>query len=152
MKITDETFFVDTNVLVAATDRSRATHSAALRLFDQVPRFGGHLAWSGQVKREYLVVATRPLAGNGLGLRPSSAVENTRQFSNQMHMLEENGQVSRRLEELVIKHELKGKRIHDANIVATMTEAGLTLLITDDSTDYQAFDSIRVLHPSEVFQ
>ena len=67
-----------------------------------------------------------------------------------MHLLEEDGQVSHRLEELVKKHGLKGKRIHDANIVATMMKAGVTLLITDDSTDYRAFDSIRALRPSEV--
>ena len=48
MKITDETFFVDTNVLVAATDRSRASHSTALRLFDDVPRLGG--IWPGAAR------------------------------------------------------------------------------------------------------
>lgn len=150
MKITDKTFFVDTNVLIAATDRSRATHPAALRVIELVTRLGGHLAWSGQVKREYLVVATRPLAGNGLGLEPSSAVENIGHFSRRMHILDETEQVSRRLEKLVSKHDLRGKRIHDAGIVATMMEAGLSLLITDDSSDYRPFDSIRALTPSEV--
>lgn len=150
MKITGETFFVDTNVVIAATDRGRASHSAALQLLGEVPRLGGHLVWSGQVKREYLVVATRPLAANGLGLAPSSAVENTERFSRLLHLLDEGEHVSRRLHELVREYALKGKRIHDANIVATMIEAGLNFLITDDSTDYRVFDTVRTLHPSDL--
>lgn len=149
MKIIDETFFVDTNVLIAATDGGRASHPDALRVIQEVPRLGGHLAWSGQVKREYLVVATRPIERNGLGLDPGLAVENTRQFGCFVDLLDESSSVSRRLEQLVRRYGLKGKRIHDANIVATMMESGLTRLITDDSTDYRAFDTIEAIHPSE---
>lgn len=149
MKIIDETFFVDTNVLVAATDRSRASHSATLNLFDRIPRSGGHLVWSGQVKREYLVVATRPCDKNGLGLTPTSALENINQFSCFLTLLEENTQVSHRLERLIATHQLKGKRIHDANIVATMTRARVFKLITGNATDYNPFDDIQVYQPAD---
>lgn len=59
--------FVDTNVLLAASDPSRPHHHQALHVFDRWPSEGVMLLASGQVLREYLVVATRPLQANGLG-------------------------------------------------------------------------------------
>ena len=60
--------FVDTNVLLTATDESRPQHRDAGRLFGESGLHGLHLAASGQILREYLVVATRPPDTNGLGL------------------------------------------------------------------------------------
>lgn len=150
MKIIDDTFFLDTNVLLCATDKSRSNHQAALSLFEDVSRAGGHLAWSGQVIREYLVVATRPLSVNGLGLEPSAAIHNIKRFSKRLNLLEEGTDVSRRLTGLVERFDLKGKRIHDANIVATMLAVGVTKLVTDDTSDYRVFKEIDTFHPSEL--
>ena len=152
MKIIDEAFFLDTNVLLSATDKSRSSHPAALSLFEYVSQGGGHLVWSGQVIREYLVVATRPLSVNGLGLDPSAASHNVERLSKRLTLLEEGTDVSNRLRRLVERFELKGKRIHDANVVATMLAAGVTKLVTDDSSDYRVFDGVETFHPSEVIE
>ena len=152
MKTIDDTFFLDTNVLLCATDRSRSNHGAALSIFQLVYQGGGHLVWSGQVVREYLVVATRPLAVNGLGLGASRAIHNIERFSKRLHLLEEGTEVSSRLTGLVGQYGLKGKRIHDANIVATMMAAGVTKLVTDDISDYRVFEGIEFFLPSEVVE
>jgi hypothetical protein len=41
------------------------------------------------VIREYLVVATRPTAANGLGLRVTDTIENVREFRRSMRLLAE---------------------------------------------------------------
>lgn len=55
-----ETLFIDTNVFLAATVKNRPDHDDALSLLNTVRGAGFHLAISGQVIREYMVVATRP--------------------------------------------------------------------------------------------
>ncbi len=71
--------FVDTNVLLTATDDSRELHSEATQLL-AVSSQDLRLAASGQVVREYLVVATRPIENNGLGLDVQDAEANVNEF------------------------------------------------------------------------
>jgi predicted nucleic acid-binding protein len=98
---------------------------------------------NGQVFREYLVVATRPLENNGFGLTPNDALANLEAFSKCIQLLDENQVVARQLQQLVKKHRLKGKRIHDANLVATMQENGLKQLKTYNQDDFSTFEGIH---------
>ena len=141
--------FVDTNVLLAATDRSRATHEAARALIEQAGSAGWHLHINGQVVREYLVVATRPVDGNGLGLKANDALANIEQLLGRMTLLTETERVNRELLSLVASGELSGKRIHDAGIAATMIAHGVDLLITDHLRDFRVFPNLRALAPSQ---
>ena len=59
-----EVVFVDTSVLLSATDESRSHHEEARRLIAESGTRGVHLAASGQILREYLVVAT--MAAHGI--------------------------------------------------------------------------------------
>lgn len=145
-----EILFVDTNVLLTATDESRSKHREAQRLLAGSGHRGLHLAASGQILREYLVVATRPLDVNGLGLGMRDAATNVSEFLRCTHLYDETEVVARRLRELCVRHDLHGKRIHDANVVATMTAHGIRVLVTQNSDDFAAFQEIEVVDPSEV--
>lgn len=136
--------FVDTNVLLTATDESRSGHIDAKRLIGGAGRCGCNLALSGQVLREYLVVATRPVELNGLGLSPDQAVSNLTAFRRHAVLLEESEVTSRRLTELVECFCLQGKRIHDANIVATMATHAISQLITENTGDFKVFNEITI--------
>ncbi len=132
--------FVDTNILLAATDTSRGDHQNA-RAFLQAG--GVHLVTSGQVLREYLVVATRPLDRNGFGMSPEDACLNVRQFLARITFLGEPTDAST-LIELVQDNQLRGKVIHDANIVATMRAHGIDDLATLNGKDFAKFSNIRI--------
>ena len=138
-----EILFLDTNVLLTATDRSRPDHLSARRLLSLARRGGFHLAVSGQVVREYLVVATRPTNANGLGLGVPDALRNVAQFRRRTVLLDENEAVSNRLTALIASCATAGKRIHDANIVATMLTHGIALLVTQNREDFEGFPGIR---------
>jgi predicted nucleic acid-binding protein len=56
-----ERALLDTNVLLAATDEGRDQHARAIETLDEWPAAGTTLYTSGQILREYLAVATRPL-------------------------------------------------------------------------------------------
>lgn len=146
MATTDaERVFVDTNVLLAATDRSRARHADSLAFLEDAAGGRTRLFASGQVVREYLVVATRPVARNGLGMVPSVACTNVAVFRRVVRILDEVESVAARLVMLVEAHQLQGTRIHDASLVATMDAHGLTHLKTWNPRDFRAFPHIRLV-------
>jgi hypothetical protein len=44
-----------------------------------------------------------------------------------------------------VKYDLKGKRIHDANIVASMLKFSIPLIFTFNTSDFQAFEEIQII-------
>ena len=145
MPTAGEILFVDTNVLLTATDESRSQHQAAGELLGGAGHRGWHLAANGQILREYLVVATRPQEVNGLGLQVADATANVREFLRSIHLYDETEEVARRLHLLAARHALHGKRLHDANIVATMSVHGIRALVTQNPGDFAPFDEIDLV-------
>ena len=140
--------FLDTSVLLAATDEGRADHRPARWLWERGGQRGVHPALSGQVVREYLVVATRPEEANGLGMDLENALQNVTAFLGRAAFYEETEAVGRKLAELVGAHGIQGKRIHDANVVATMLAHGLSKLVTANTSDFELFSEIHVIAPA----
>ncbi len=142
--------FLDTNILLTATDESRAQHSEAQLVISTASENGIHLALNGQIVREYLVVATRRLDVNGLGLSTADALGNVEEFLGHTVFYEETEEVALRLRELVQEVELTGKRIHDANIAATMLSYGVAEILTQNREDFEGIPGIRPVSLSEV--
>ena len=150
MTMVDDILFVDTNVLLAATDESRQLHSEALKLLAGNVSRDKRLAASGQVIREYLVVATRPIENNGLGLSAAEAEANVSEFSRRLELYDETEAVSKLLRQLATTHNLHGKRLHDANIVATMAVHGIRSLLTENGADFAPFNDITIVSIPDV--
>lgn len=140
-----ERLFCDTNVLVSAVDRRRRLHAQALHVLNALPNRGVALYLSGQVVREFLVVCTRPLDVNGLGLSPPEAVRNAEAIIQRSTILDENRNVPVRLLDIARTATCSGRQLHDANLVATMQEHGLTRLVTGNPGDFGRFRGIDVL-------
>lgn len=143
-KTDDRLRFVDTNILLAATDESRSLHGQSMALLEKGLSGELSLFVSGQVLREYLIAGTRPTEANGLGLSPGEALANITEFNRCAMVLDETRAVASELQKLVGKHQLSGKRIHDANIVAVMLVNGLKTLATDNAEDFARFPEIRI--------
>ena len=142
--------FVDTNILLTATDESRPNHEAARQLIAESGSRGLHLGTSGQVLREYLVVATRPVDANGLGLDTHDATDSVKAFLRYISLYEETRAVANNLRQLGLTHQLRGNRFHDANIVATMSAHGIRSLVTEDVSDFARFDDVDVVAVAEL--
>ncbi len=130
---------LDTNVLLAATDEARPEHEQAVAAINAWPASGLVLYTSGQILREYLTVATRPVQRNGLGMARSDAVANVRALRPRLNLLAEDGKVSDRLLELLETVECAGKQVHDANVVATMLVHGIDTVVTSNVEDFLRF-------------
>lgn len=137
---------LDTNVLLAATDEARHEHEHAVAALNVWPASGMVLYTSGQILREYLVVATRSIDNNGLGLRRQDAIANVRALRTRLNLLVEDAKVSERLLGLLDGIECAGKQIHDANVVATMLVYGIDTVVTINTRDFARFDKrVRVV-------
>jgi predicted nucleic acid-binding protein len=130
---------VDTNVLLAATDESRAEHHDALTILNDWPAGAATLCTSGQILREYLSVATRAADRNGLGLTLSDALGNVRAIRERTTLLTEDGKVAERLLVLLADVEAGGKQVHDANVIATMLVHGIAVIVTMNLDDFARF-------------
>lgn len=142
-----ESVLVDTNVLLEATSPKRRLHRLAHDVLEAWPARDGGLCLSGQVLREYLVVATRPPDANGLGLGRSDALGNAAAFAARCRFLAEGPQVTERLWRLLQQVDCLGKQIHDANLVATaLVHGGVTKILTANADDFARFaDRIEIL-------
>lgn len=130
---------LDTNVLLTATDTGRAGHEQARAALDLWPAAGVTLYCTGQILREYLAVATRPAAGNGLGLDRVDAVANVQALRTRLRFLGEDEKVAAHLLDLVRDVDCGGRQVHDANIVATMLTHGVETLVTLNVDDFVRF-------------
>jgi predicted nucleic acid-binding protein len=145
-----ETLFLDTNVLVAATDESHPFHAAARQLIARGRSVGLHGATSGQVIRGYLVVAPRPFSANGFGSSPADALGNVEKMTRRLQFCDESESVSLRLRSLAGARVISGKAMHDANIAATLMEQGIELLATENPEDFAGCPGMTSVRLSEV--
>ncbi|MCV2487894.1 PIN domain-containing protein [Geodermatophilus sp. YIM 151500] len=135
-------------MLLAATDEGRDDHEDAAASLDAWPSSGVVLYTSGQILREYLAVATRPVERNGLGMARPAAVANVRALRARLHLLAEDERVSERLLALLDAVECTGTRVRDANVVATMLVHGVDTVVTSNIDDSTRFDDhVQVVTP-----
>ena len=145
----DRPIFVDTNVFLSATDKDREGHRKSLEFLNSGLNGEVSLFICGQIIREYLVVATRPPENNGLGLTSSAARENVNRFLEVAGLLDETRESMNFLLEFVKTKRLKGKRIHDANILAVMKAHGVRRLYTYNPDHFKNFGpefSVEEIH------
>jgi predicted nucleic acid-binding protein len=147
MTLTDvKKLFVDTNVLIFATNSASPWHLAVSDTLQEARRSGIELIISPQVIREYLVAATRP-GSNATTLPLAAILTNVQTFHTNFQMVEDNALVSAKLIDLVSQVTVSGKQIHDANIVATMQIHNISHLLTHNTADFARFAHLITLLP-----
>jgi len=139
--------FVDTNILVFATDAASPFQSAAETALEEWRKQGTELYVSVQVLRECLDVTTRPAPGQTAPPDYAAILGNIASFRSAFHVLEGTRLVSEKLGELVQRFAVKGRQVHDANIAATILTNGLKDLLTQNVADFARFSPLLTAHP-----
>jgi len=137
--------FVDTNILTRATILSAPLHEEAQEALDRLSESGAELWISPQVIREYMVNATRDQSYSK-AIPMVQVLEQIKRFRAAFKIAEETTAVLDKMLELTATVSLKGKQIHDVNIVATMISYNIPALLTHNTDDFKQFASlIRVI-------
>ncbi|GAA6622486.1 type II toxin-antitoxin system VapC family toxin [Scytonema sp. NUACC26] len=141
--------FVDTNVLIFATNSVSPWHLAATETLQTMRETGIELFVSPQVLREYLAAATR-LNVTGSELQIEKIWENVNTFRTEFTVLEDNNLVLSALIELLRNFPTAGRQVYDANIVATMQVHNIGHLLTHNVADFSRFSTLIQILPLEV--
>ena len=119
---------------------------AVSMLFDR----GDELHVIGQNLIEFWAVATRTINENGLGLTVTEAALELTKLKTTFTVLPDSADVLPLWEELVVRHQVRGKQAHDTRLVAAMNVHKLTHLLTFNTTDFKRFTGITVISPTDV--
>jgi predicted nucleic acid-binding protein len=141
---------LDTNVLLRLSDGASPDQSIAMQAIAQLRLRGDHSCITAQNIIEFWAVATRPLEVNGLGWTTQRTADEIAQLLERFQLLEDSPGILTNWLTLVKAHDIKGKKVHDARLVAMMQAHGVTALLTFNTDDFKAYPNITLLHPNDV--
>lgn len=131
--------FVDTNILLRAVFSQMKQHTEVDALVKQTVRNGAELWINGQVIREFMVQATHPRTLVE-PLTIQQVVQEIEAVKPLFQVADETAAVREKLLELLREYPIKGKQVHDANLVATMLVYEIDTLLTLNLADLKRFE------------
>ena len=140
MATTNAKVFVGTNILLRATISRFPQHEQARLLVAQQIESDAELWVSRQVIREYIAQATRPQ----MFINPMSMVQVEAQIKSiraLFQIADDTEQVTTELLRLLATYPTGGKKVHDANVVATMLVNNIETLLTTNLKDLRRFSN-----------
>jgi predicted nucleic acid-binding protein len=143
-------YLLDTNILL----RSRDIASPDYNLVDRTIRYlisNNHRCFiTSQVLIEFWVVATRPVAVNGLGWIPEETERAVQMLLKQFEWLEETPDIFRLWLSLATTHKISGKRTHDLRIQAVVLAYNINHILTLNPKDFVKVEGITIVHPNSI--
>jgi len=138
--IENQTVFVDTNILVYSKVKSNPFYLTSFTKLYELFN-SNQLYISRQVIREYLNVMTKP-DNLKYPISLKDLVQDIEYFSENFIILNEDHETTTNLLNLITKYNVKGRQIHDANIVATMLANNIKNLFTHNVKDFDRFNNL----------
>lgn len=140
-------YLLDTNILL----RSRDIASPDYNFVDRTIRYlisNNHQCFiTSQVLIEFWVVATRPVAVNGLGWTPEETERAVQMLINQFSLLED---IFRIWLSLATTYKILGKRTHDLRIQAVALAHNISHILTLNPKDFVEVEGITIVHPNSI--
>lgn len=140
---------IDTNVLLRLAEPGHAHHAQALGAIEQL----GHtdpLVIVPQNLYEFWSVATRPVDANGLGRTTAQADAEIEGLLSLFALLKDERAIFQPWRELVLTHDVKGRKSFDTRLVAAMQRHAITKILTFNDQDFTSYKHITVLKPDEI--
>jgi predicted nucleic acid-binding protein len=99
---------------------------------------------------EFWAVATRPVEANGFGWTSERTTKEVADLQERFPLLPDTPEVFNRWLELVHRLPIRGKRVHDARLVAVLQTHAIEHLITFNPADFIAFPFVSLIDPHHV--
>ncbi len=132
---------LDTSVLVAASVEEHPSHVPAAEYVDQLRKSGAIACVNPQVCREFLVVLTRASIGPR-AFSLDEALNALEVWRTSCVFLEESESAFHLWLDLVKEYRVRGKQIHDTNIVAVMLAHGVRRIGTRNADDFDRYGNL----------
>jgi predicted nucleic acid-binding protein len=146
-----DTALVDSNILLRLTQPAHPEFSVTSAAVAKLLWQDVDLCIVPQNLVEFWAVATRP-SGNrgGLSMEPDAVDGEMNRLRSLFHLLEGAAGIADGWQRLVKQHQVSGKQVHDAHLVAAMQVYGLQKILTFNGDDFRRYPGITVLNPADV--
>lgn len=138
---------VDANVLLRLADPTNPSHGSAATAVATLRAQGDVLHIVPQCVYEFWVVASRPIANNGLGLSIAECVVELANVESSFPLLDDKPTLYAEWKSVVATFGCHGKIAHDARYVASMRTHGLDHLLTFNVGDFARYPGVVALDP-----
>lgn len=143
-------YLADTNVLLRWIQPQDIDHARAVQAVLSLREAGEEVVLTPQNLVEFWNVATRPKERNGVGLTPAQADQETQRLERLFPVLLDRPEIHGVWRRLVVECGVSGVQVHDARLAAAMAVHGVTHLLTFNGRDFTRYQSVTVVHPSQV--
>lgn len=143
-------YLCDTNIWLRAVQRESPHHALAVNAIALLLARGDAVYLTAQNLIEFWSVASRPGEANGLGWPVTMVRLEIDRLLALFPLLDETPAIFAHWRQLVTDHQITGRRIYDARLVAVMLASGITRLLTFNGDDFRAFDEIVVTAPASI--
>lgn len=141
---------LDTGIALRHIDEAQPLHNDVRSAIERLIAAGHSLIIANQVVYEFWVVATRPLAVNGLGRDPGRTNQDVSAMLGTFVRVPDPPDLLERWLDLCSRHQVCGRPAHDARLVAVMLAHGITHLLTLDPDDFARYPETTPVTPTEV--
>lgn len=145
-KMIADPVFLDTSLIVAASVNFHPGYPASASYLAKLDDENTPLCISPQICREFISALTRKPIGGKL-FAVAEAVDALAAWRKISILLEEDEATIDEWSRLIADHQVRGKQVHDCNIVATMLAHGVTRLGTRNPTDFGRYDDLVQIEP-----
>lgn len=143
-------YLLDTNVILRFVNQTDRQHNLVTDAVATLLEQSDECYLTAQVLIELWVVATRPVDVNGLGLSTEQVSNVVEQLLDRFPIVEETSQIFPTWLNIVANNQIKGKRTHDARIVAVMFAHRIIHILTLNPNDFKGLSEIITVHPQEI--
>jgi len=135
----------DTNVLVYAINKASPFHLASRNLINKGLKGEVSLCLCPQILKEFFSVVTNPQGRIEKPLKPEDALEGIKKLLSSENIIKIYPKQDTLLKtmELLKKYNLRGRKIFDCQLVATMLSNGITKLYTFNQKDFLILTEIK---------
>ena len=143
-------FLLDSNICLRLANINAPQYPLVSGATKTLLNEGNELAIVPQNIYELWAVATRPTSSNGLGWSMRRTEEAVELLRSSFILLNDTPDLLMRWLELVTRFDVKGKRVHDARLVAAMQAHGVENLLTLNVRDFERYSEVKPVHPNAV--
>src|SRR5437016_2451117 len=130
---------VDTSVLGRLANTDDPSHAVAALAVLELRRQGESLLTAAQNLIEFRNFATRPLAGNGLGLSASEAEAKSDEFESLFAVVADTSDVFPAWKAIASASGAIGKQVHDVRLIAICKVNAIQRVLTFNVGHFQRF-------------
>lgn len=143
-------YLADSNILLRLTQKTHQHYPIVKNAVINLRTQGEEICIVPQNLIEFWAVATRPVLSNGLGLTTTETQSEISKFRRLFKFYDDESDIFDKWENLVAKHQVLGKNVHDARLAAAMLKHNISHLLTLNIKDLKRFTEINVIDPHDI--